>query len=133
MQRILRFYIMGHDLIDDPSTYNLEKKESRIHGKGLFTKKDVKKGSVIAPYNCMESQVEIYKEFVQKHGRDFEHTYSLKRQGKIINMKKRRNIITFVNYAYPNENSFLKSRVLRTKRDIKKGEEITLCYPHYKP
>ena len=48
-------------------------------------------------------------------------------------MKKRRNIITFVNYACPNENSFLKSRVLRAKRDIKKGEEITLCYPHYKP
>ena len=57
----------------------------------------------------------------------------MKRVGKIINMKKNRNLVTFINDATPKENSYLKRRKLVAKRDIKAGEEITLSYPHYEP
>lgn len=125
--------IKGVTLFDNPADYDLEIKKSKIHGVGLFTKKAIKKGRTIAPYNHKKKHVMKWDAFKKKYGEDFRYTYSLKRVGKIINMKKNRNLVTFVNDATPKENSYLKRRRLIAKRDIKAGEEITLSYPHYQP
>ena len=52
---------------------------------------------------------------------------------QIINIKKARNLITMINDARPKENTFLKKKALWAKKNIKKGQELTLSYPHYNP
>ena len=42
-------------LIDDPADYGLYVKKSKIHGHGLFTDHNIKKGERIAPYNYSKS------------------------------------------------------------------------------
>lgn len=120
-------------LIDDPADYGLYVKKSKIHGHGLFTDHNIKKGERIAPYNYSKSNIMTWKNFKRKHGKDFRFTYSLQRQGKIINIKKARNLITMINDARPKENTFLKKKALWAKKNIRKGQELTLSYPHYNP
>tara|TARA_B100000214_G_C23560926_1_gene442804 strand:+ start:16 stop:396 length:381 start_codon:yes stop_codon:yes gene_type:complete len=119
--------------IDDPADYNLEIKESPIHGLGVFTKVDIKKNKKIIPYNFKEGNEMKWNDFKEKYGNDFLYTYSLRRVHKIICVKDNRNVITYINDDRPNENTYLKARALFAKRDIKAGEELTLCYPHYNP
>lgn len=127
--------IGNRTIIDNPSDYDLEVKRSPIHGYGLFTKIAFRKGQTICPYNHLPSQVISWKEFEEKYGKDYRYTYSLKAFGnrKIINCKETQNLVCFVNDDRPNENCYFRQRCLRAKRDIKAGEELTLCYPHYNP
>lgn len=127
--------LAGKRIIDNPTDYDLEVKKSKIHGYGLFTKIPFKKDQAICPYNHMKSQVMGWKKFVKKYGEDFRFTYSLKAFGnnKIINQKKHRNFIAFINDNRPNHNVYLAKRGLKARRNIKAGEELTLSYPHYDP
>ena len=53
--------IKGVTLFDNPADYDLEIKKSKIHGVGLFTKKAIKKGRTIAPYNHKKKHVMTQK------------------------------------------------------------------------
>lgn len=127
--------IGGKRIIDNPADYDLEVKKSKIHGYGLFTKISFKKDQSICPYNHMKSQVMDWNKFVKKYGDDFRFTYSLKAFGnnKIINQKKNRNFVAFINDNRPYHNVYLAKRGLKARRNIKAGEELTLSYPHYDP
>ena len=127
--------LAGKRIMDNPTDYDLEVKKSKIHGYGLFTKIPFKKDQAICPYNHMKSQVMGWEKFVKKYGEDFRFTYSLKAFGnnKIINQKKNRNFIAFINDNRPNHNVYLAKRGLKARRNIKAGEELTLSYPHYDP
>ena len=127
--------LAGKRIMDNPADYDLEVKKSKIHGYGLFTKIPFKKDQAICPYNHLKSQVMDWKKFVKKHGNDFRFTYSLKAFGnnKIINQKKNRNFVAFINDNRPNHNVYLAKRGLKARRNIKAGEELTLSYPHYDP
>ena len=127
--------LAGKRIMDNPADYDLEVKKSKIHGYGLFTKISFKKDQSICPYNHMKSQVMDWKKFVKKYGQDFRFTYSLKAFGnnKIINQKKNRNFVAFINDNRPYHNVYLAKRGLKARRNIKAGEELTLSYPHYDP
>ena len=127
------YIIKGRRIMDHPSHYDLEVKKSKIHGYGLFAKKDIKKNHKIVPYNHLPSQVMKWRDFTKKYGRDYRFSYSLQRVGKIINQKNYQNLISFINDNRPRHNAYLKKRALYAKRNIKAGEEITLSYPHYNP
>jgi SET domain-containing protein len=127
--------LAGKRIMDNPADYDLEVKKSKIHGYGVFTKIPFKKDQAICPYNHMKSQVMDWKKFVKKYGEDFRFTYSLKAFGnnKIINLKKHRNLVCFINDNRPYHNVYLAKRGLKARRNIKAGEELTLSYPHYDP
>ena len=55
----------------------MEIKQSQIHGKGLFTTVDLKKGQKIYDYEGVEMPWKDYKG-------DYRNTYSLRRVNKII-------------------------------------------------
>lgn len=118
---------------DDPKLYDLEIKKSKIHGWGLFTLVDIKKGEKIVPFNYKKSNVMKWKDFKEKYGDDFSFTYSNKRNWTIINVKNNRNIITYTNDDRPNQNCELKNLALYAIKNIPKGTELTLKYPHYNP
>ena len=127
--------LKGKRIMDNPEDYDLEVKKSKIHGYGLFTKISFKKDQAICPYNHTKDQIMDWKKFVKKYGEDFRFTYSLKAFGnnKIINQKKNRNFVAFINDNRPNHNVYLAKRGLKARRNIRAGEELTLSYPHYDP
>ena len=127
--------LAGKRIMDNPADYDLEVKKSKIHGYGLFTKIPFKKDQAICPYNHLKSQVMDWNKFVKKYGDDFRFTYSLKAFGnnKIINQKKNRNFVAFINDNRPHHNVYLAKRGLKARRNIRAGEELTLSYPHYDP
>jgi SET domain-containing protein len=109
-----------------------EIKTSSIHGAGLYTKQDIKKGTLIAKaspkldldisiesFNCLddkEKQEILYWGFFDD-GRniyhvDFDNT-------KFINHKNNANVTQDMNYS---------DMYLVAKRDIKAGEELTQNY-----
>ena len=129
--------------------YNLIIKKSSIHGLGVFTTKNIKKNHRIIPYAFNKDDMMKYEDFILEYGDDFRYTYSIKSRGKIINTKKNRNVINYVNDNHPNHNCYLKTRTSRCRkyqqckcewckykrgmyalRDIVCGEELTLQY-HY--
>ena len=108
-------------------------KKSRIHGVGVFAKKDIPKGTKIVDYYGKEMK---WKNFTQKYGAYNENslnTYPMRRIWKILVAKeepyKSKNLVNYIN-EYPNKvNCELKLRALYSKKDIKKGEELYLIYP----
>lgn len=94
----------------------LIKKKSKIHGKGVFTKKDLQKGKkfYIVPTNKISNKPKRGFAFI---GGD-----------KWVNDKK---VLNFVNHSCnPNTNLIVskKNPYLISKKKIKKGEEITCDY-----
>lgn len=105
---------------------------SNIHGVGVFTQHQIKKGEKLFDYIGEEMNL---KQFKEKYG-DYKHnslnTYRMKRQNKIIVAKeepfKTLNIVNYLNES--NEpNCILKHKALYSLRDIEQGEELTLKYP----
>ena len=118
---------------DDPKLYDVVIKKSPIHGRGVFTKKDINKDELILPYNYKDENIMGWLDFKRKYGDNFEYTYCNRRKWQVICVKDNRNICTFLNDNRPNENVYLKGYGLYAKRNIKAGEELTLHYPHYDP
>ena len=119
--------------LDNPSDYDVAIRRSKIHGYGVFTKKDIKKGTKILPYNYKKKNVMKWLDFKAKYGDDVRYTYMNRRKWEIICVKENRNIVTYINDGRPKENCMLKGYALYAKRDIKKGEELTIRYTLYHP
>ena len=95
----------------------MQVKESQIHGKGLFTTVDLKKGQKNYDYEGVEMSWNEYKG-------DYRNTYSLRRVNKII-VGSPLNPCQWLNQS-EDANAILKCRALYALRDICAGEELTL-------
>jgi SET domain-containing protein len=91
-------------------------KESVIHGVGLFTNVDVRKGKL---YDYEGTEMK-WSEYSGNH----RNTYSLRRIGKIM-VGVENNPCQYLNTS-PDANCILKKRALYALRDICAGEELTL-------
>ncbi len=94
----------------------MEVKESPIHGNGLFSTIDLKKGKIY-DYEGTEMLLSEYKG-------NYHNTYSLRRIGKIIKGSLA-NPCQWLNMS-DEANVVLKKRALYALRDINPGEELTL-------
>ena len=98
---------------------NIEIKKSKIHGKGIFAKQNIKKGEIILEWHPKE----IRKKDINKSYED----YILNKDGKMFLMQSPEK---YMNHSYiPNSKMDLKNLKDIATRDIKKGEEITSNYP----
>jgi len=116
-------------------------KKSPTHGRGVFAKVDIKKGTRIADYKGDEMTM---SEFKSKYGDDTRYTYSLGvmprfkvgAQKKIISGKNKPYLTQNLSH-YMNEkdtpNVEYKNRGVFAKKDLKAGEELFLRYPKNYP
>jgi len=108
-------------------------KKSKVDGLGVFTKRDISKGTKITDYYGKEMK---WKTFKNKYG-DYKsnslYTYPMRRIWKILVAKeepyKSKNVTNYINEKKGKSNCELRLRALYAKRDIKKGEELYLTYP----
>lgn len=98
---------------------------SPIHGMGLFATQDLPAGFQLAVYHGIEMSL---KSFHEQYGRDYRHTYSLRRLNRILCGKGVDNPSHWCNESLE-PNVVLKKRGLWTLREIEAGEELTLRYP----
>jgi SET domain-containing protein len=114
----------------DPSEYNLEKRPSNVHGFGMFTLKNIKKGAEICPFAGEEMS---YQEFKKRYGNDLRGVYRRMYWQDWIVCKVRRNIVSFVNDGVykrvnPKKNCVLKKGSLYAIDDIPANAELLLSY-----
>lgn len=107
-------------------------KSSNVHGRGVFAKKDIPKGTRIADYWGKEMKWATFKRQYGPYALNSLHTYPMRRIWKIIVAKEEpylsENVANFMNERNP-PNCELKQRGLYSKRPIAKGEELFLLYP----
>ena len=105
---------------------------SQIHGKGLFTLVELKKGEKIVDYLGKEMSLSNFKSVYGDYKTNSLFTYRMKRINKILVAKEEPYITTNV-INYTNEsitpNCELKKRALYALTDISAGSELTLKYP----
>lgn len=104
---------------------------SNIHGLGVFTQHQIKKGEKLVDYIGEIMTLKQFKEIYGEYKYNSLNTYRMKRQNKIIVAKeepfKQLNVVNFLNES--NEpNCILKHKALYSLKDIKQGEELTLKY-----
>ena len=110
-------------------------KESLIHGNGIFSTKNYKKGFCFGPFIGIEMSI---KDFHKTYGKDYKYCYRMCRVHKIISSKDERNFITYINDGIHNQtenkvNVILKNKFLYALRDILEGEELLLDYGYLYP
>ncbi len=110
---------------------DVEVRDSKIHGKGLFAKKLIPKGKMIVEYIGHEMS---WKDFTNKYGSykmNSLNTYPMRRIWRIIVAKeepyKSSNLVNMINEG--EANCVLKKRGLWSCREIEEGEELLLKYP----
>lgn len=107
-------------------------KPSRVHGKGVFAKKSILKGTRIADYWGKEMKWSTFKKRYGPYSSHSLHTYPMRRVWKIMVAKdppyRDQNVANFMNERNP-PNCELKKRGLYSLRDISAGEELFLLYP----
>lgn len=108
-------------------------KKSKIHGLGVFAKRDIPKNTKIVDYYGKEMS---WKNFTKKYGPykdNSVHTYPMRRIWKILVAKSEpwasKNIVNWINENQKNTNVILKKRALYAIKDIKKNHELFLYYP----
>jgi hypothetical protein len=116
----------------------LEKRDSPIHGIGVFAKVDIPRQTKLVPYLGIEM---TYQEFVKKYGDDWRYTYRRVPWLKQIVAKEipphERCLACFVNDGIhgsdnPKVNCYFKKGYLWSLLEIKAGEELLLDYgPKY--
>jgi SET domain-containing protein len=104
-------------------------KDSKVHGKGLFSTECIKKNTKLADFVGEEMTLAEFKKIYDK---DYRFCYKLTRQNKIINGKGQNNISQYCNES-KEPNVILRNRGLYTLRDITPDEELFLSYPRYYP
>jgi len=106
---------------------------SSIHGLGVFASQDISKGSKIADYYGEEMAWNTFKAKYGEYKSNSEHTYSMRRVGKILVAKeepyKSKNITNYINENKNGVNVVLRSRALYAGKDIPKDTELFLQYP----
>ena len=106
------------------SLNNIEIQYSKIGGRGVFSKKPIKKGSIVeeSPF------IAVYKEEVVGRLLDYvfdldDHCYALSfGYGSMYNHSNKNNVIYEINSRIEN------SLVFKAKKDINKGDELTVSY-----
>ena len=106
------------------SVNNIEVQYSKIGGRGVFAKKPIKKGSIVeeAPF------IAVYKEEIVSKLLDYvfdldDHCYAVCfGYGSMYNHAKKYNV------HYEKNSRVENSLLFRAKRDIDKGEELTVSY-----
>lgn len=95
-------------------------KKSKIKGRGLFAKRDIKMGKIIGIVNgpIVPDNEESYK----KYGED--HLHSISYSKAILNS----NFTKYTNHSCDPNCGLENGIKLVSMRDIKKGEEITIDY-----
>ena len=108
------------------------KKNSNIHGVGVFATNNIPKNTKICDYIGIELS---WKEFLNKYGSyklNSLNTYPMRRIWKIIVAKeepyKSENLVNFINEGPAN--CVLKNRSLYSSKNISADEELLLCYPN---
>jgi hypothetical protein len=108
------------------------KKNSDIHGVGIFAANYIQKGTKICDYIGIEMS---WKDFLTKHGSyklNSLNTYPMRRIWRIIVAKEEpyrsENLVNYINEGPPN--CVLKNRSLYALLDIPIDEELLLCYPN---
>lgn len=110
------------------------KKNSNIHGVGVFASNTILKGTKICDYIGIEMS---WKDFLNKYGSyklNSLNTYPMRRIWKIIVAKEEpyrsENLINFINEGQGPVNCILKNRCLYALLDISIDEELLLKYPN---
>lgn len=110
---------------------SVAKKESSIHGVGVFAANNIQKGTKICDYCGVEMSWKDFKEKYGPYKLNSLNTYPMRRIWKIIVAKeepfKSENLIHFINEGPAN--CILKKRALYALRDILIDEELLLKYP----
>lgn len=108
-------------------------KKSPIADRGVFAKKDIPKGTVIAPFYGKEI---LWSDFKKKYGEykyNSFYTYTKKRAGKMIVAKEEpyltMNVVNYINELPSGANAELDKEHLVASRLIREGEELSLKYP----
>ena len=108
------------------------KKNSDIHGVGVFAANNIPKNTKICDYIGIEMS---WNEFLNKYGSyklNSLNTYPMRRIWKIIVAKeqpyKSENLVNFITEGPPN--CILKNRCLYASKDILIDEELLLKYPN---
>jgi SET domain-containing protein len=106
----------------------VEAKKSKTHGRGLFAKVDIPKGTRIADYVGDEMTIKEYKE---KYGDDLRYSYLMRRTHKILDGKPKKylskNASHYINEGKP-INVVFKNRGVVASRNIKAGQELFVKY-----
>ena len=93
-------------------------RDSKIHGKGVFANRDFKKGEAVLEWNPTRLKKEEVSNYPKKYVIILDDEYVLMRPPE-----------RYVNHSCePNAKTDLANRCDRARRDIKKGEEITVGY-----
>ena len=104
----------------------LEIQDSPIDGKGVFALQDIPTGTCLGKYTGVKY---TRKEFIEKYGNDFRYCYFTRMSWiPIVCAKENRHFMTYLNESNT-PNVFFKRYKLYAKRNIVKGEELTLKYP----
>ena len=126
------------DCLDDPEPYGLLFSKSTFDPKGigLFTEFDIKKNSLICPYNYNKKDVMSFRKFKEIFGRDFRDTYTIAvpyRPWRIVNSKKNKNFCCWLKDGSPHENCVYRRFCLFSKKKIPANTELSLKFQNYKP
>jgi hypothetical protein len=114
--------------IDNPTDYNLTIKLTKDMGYGVFATTDVKAGTIICPFVFKESDKTSIREFRDTYGYDNTFTYISYRGHWIINVKKNRNVVSYINERKDNPNVKLHRLQLIATQNINKDEQLFLKY-----
>jgi len=96
-------------------------KKSKIHGLGIFAKKDIKKGELVG---TIEGKIIPKKEAYKKYRKYYRFLHAINHSEYILN----RNLTMYTNHSCT-PNCGLKNTVkIIAMKNIKKDEEITIDY-----
>ncbi|MEI8270308.1 MAG: SET domain-containing protein-lysine N-methyltransferase [bacterium] len=110
---------------------NTETRFSQIHGLGLFAKKDIKKGEVVAVWGgCVVTNKEILK-----FSKNIGYNYALEiHPGFYLAEKKESELDSsdFINHSCLANSKIINKLTMITKRYVYKGEELTSDFSNSK-
>ena len=107
-------------ILEDMETQKVVVKQSKIHGKGVFTNRDFKKGDVVIEYDLEELTKEEFDNLPEA-----ERHFTAKRDGGYVLFVPPAR---YVNHSCEPNTTSVDMKYDVAVRDIKKGEEITGNY-----
>ena len=113
--------------------YNVENRKSPVHGEGLYTLEDIKKGSIVFYWGMDEGDTPISEEeYLEKRKDKSDETYQKTAARWVHNWFMHCTewgLDCYINHSF-NSNILYYCGIGFAKRDIKKDEELNINY-HY--
>ena len=113
--------------------YNIENRKSPVHGEGLYTLEDIKKGSIVFYWGMDEGDKPISEEeYLEKRKDKSDETYQKTAARWVHNWFMHCTewgLDCYINHSF-NPNILYYCGIGFAKRDIKKDEELNINY-HY--